>query len=835
MLKHYIPWVVEPVVGDWFYNAKLRDICYEAVVKVLKRSKRHGDNLRERGFDNDAIKEMGIKSLYSDPRKFEDIAFDITSEVDYRVQVEPGYEDLTDDDRAELIATVPGFSQSHGEISFDMPRDKAMVIPMRDRFGLITRLRLRLDEPGDKGKYRYLGSDDSGHKASLIHVPIPTRNLLQDANRNQQPPRPLVVAEGEFKAEFATRYMNLPAVSMPGASQYRAAIELARKTAVSGIDWAYDSDHRTNKHVAKALIGAISECRQRDMPCRLMLWDPKYKGIDDIPDGDAQYIRYLDGEALDTYLETLAKEHELDRPDFRPRILIGPDFMGEAAERILDLLAQNGFFRDQRGKICRFDPTTETLLDLSSQALPAQIDRFCLFESADRNGNMVPKSCPADLAKNTYHRTDYEGIPRIKSVLPGPGVLSDGRVVVKAGYDSATETFVLRVPSGWDPSNYVLDRPTRQQAKQCFEQLTALFHDFDFSDEEGPTGAVSALITCVGRSAIDGCVPFFAVTADHPSAGKSLIVESILQIASPSHMGALGYDRKDDEMRKVITAELKNYRSILWFDNVPRGTAIASASLAKLGTSRVWSDRVLGSSESVSRRNEATVFFTGNDISYTDEIARRVITLNIRCQDKAAFVLGELSEYVADHRNDLLGHALTVWCWLWNHDSPNDDKRPIKSFPEWSTWVVDGIEELSGHDLRELVKTNDRAYDADAEQASEFIEAIAQLRPCSQVPTPGYDWWTAKDLAAEMVKFSESPSLHDRVAALTIQDAFSGAMPSPRRLGKRLSAMAFRSSDRYTLVANKPRNTNQYQLLPNESKQDIDRLTSEFRRQHNSK
>ncbi len=155
----------------------------------------------------------------------------------------------------------------------------------------------------------------------------------------------------------------------------------------------------------------------------------------------------------------------------------------------------------------------------------------------------------------------------------------------------------------------------------------------------------------------------------------------------------------------------------------------------------------------IKRRNDTTVFFNGNSISYTNEIARRVITIAVRYQDRTRFTLGDIAAYAREHRSDLLANALTLWTWLLHRPIKGGEPDGIKSFPEWSDRIANGLLELTGTDIRSLLKTNDLEFDADRQQREDVLIAIATLRPECQVSSPetGNGWFEARDLLACML------------------------------------------------------------------------------------
>ena len=54
-----------------------------------------------------------------------------------------------------------------------------------------------------------------------------------------------------------------------------------RELCVTEVWEAFDMDKRCNPQVQAAVIRLRQEMKKAGIPCRMMAWDPAYKGIDD--------------------------------------------------------------------------------------------------------------------------------------------------------------------------------------------------------------------------------------------------------------------------------------------------------------------------------------------------------------------------------------------------------------------------------------------------------------------------------------------------------------------------------------------------------------------------
>ena len=76
------------------------------------------------------------------------------------------------------------------------------------------------------------------------------------------------------------------------------------------------------------------------------------------------------------------------------------------------------------------------------------------------------------------------------------------------------------------------NEPTQENAQDAIQALLEVFVDFPFQHECHRTAAVAAILSLVGRYAIKGSVPLFAVSATTRGSGKGLLVDTISIIAT---------------------------------------------------------------------------------------------------------------------------------------------------------------------------------------------------------------------------------------------------------------------------------------------------------------
>lgn len=154
-----------------------------------------------------------------------------------------------------------------------------LVVPVRDFEGRVVALKIRRRGEVEKGqRYTYVSSSKHGGPAALAVVHVPAAAL--DARGEG---RPLVITEGELKADVATALCGRPVVSLPGVGNWRRGVELARAWGARSVAVAFDADARSNPDVARHQANLLRALEAEGFDARLWQWPPaEGKGLDDV-------------------------------------------------------------------------------------------------------------------------------------------------------------------------------------------------------------------------------------------------------------------------------------------------------------------------------------------------------------------------------------------------------------------------------------------------------------------------------------------------------------------------------------------------------------------------
>lgn len=247
--------------------------------------------------------------------------------------------------------------------------------------------------------------------------------------------------------------------------------------------------------------------------------------------------------------------------------------------------------------------------------------------------------------------------------------------------------------------------------------------DFPFADQASKPNAVGALLTPIVREMVDGPTPMHAIDAPTPGSGKGLLTEVIAYVTSGHPAGVTSLPRDDDELRKRITAFLRDSADVIVFDNVNR--ELDSPTLAAAITSTVWSDRVLGVSTTGRFPNRALWIATGNNLRVSGELVRRMVQIRIdprvdRPWERSGFRHDPLMVWVRERRHELVW-ALLVLVRHWIAvGRPAWSGKPMGSFEAWCQ-TVGGVLEAAG--INGFLGNRDQLYrqsDAESDEWRDF-------------------------------------------------------------------------------------------------------------------
>jgi hypothetical protein len=299
-----------------------------------------------------------------------------------------------------------------------------------------------------------------------------------------------------------------------------------------------------------------------------------------------------------------------------------------------------------------------------------------------------------------------------------PILRDDGKLeLLTTGYDLASKT--LTVPN----VDCALDMPVAE-AVQVVEDLLG---EYQFTDTRSKSVAVAGLVGLYAAQMVPekSLRPCFILIANAEGAGKTLLVLTMtVPVLGQAPTGCKA--DTDDEMRKVLSTGIREGRLVNFFDNV-KGH-LSCEPLEAFLSAPVWSDRKLGSNESFTGDNLATVFVTGNGLTVSPDMRRRSLFIELhlsaeRAEDRQFRRPLDLPTLMSMRPRILA--ALWSLVKHWDKQGRPAPSRSHSAFPSWAQ-IVGGIVEAAGWECPLNTAQIAAAADPDGDDMRALVKAMAE-------------------------------------------------------------------------------------------------------------
>lgn len=414
-------------------------------------------------------------------------------------------------------------------------------------------------------------------------------------------------------------------------------------------------------------------------------------------------------------------------------------------------------------------------IDLLPYFLASSMQFFTL---KDRKGDLVKQYIdpPLNVVKQILALGGGRKLKALTAVITAPIITKDDYVVSRPGYDARTHLYLAtnesipEIPPAVD----------QVQALNALDQLMTVFKGFPFVSALDRSVCLAAALTAVVRPILE-TAPAFAIDAPKQGTGKTYLAMCIGYLCTGFHVGPMpSLEKNEEEIRKRLFSNLiRGVRVILW-DNVMG--VFNSSALASFLTAPVYTDRILGKSETIEVPNKALFLITGNNLQVAGELPRRVLIcrLDANCENPTTRSFDfNPHVHVVQNRLSLVTAAITLirgYLQTVNHEFFGGIKEDrLASFEEWDTLVrqvVAWVAQSNPNYVDPKKSIDDGVIqDPENELLSELLGEIVKVR--------GEEWFEAKDLYAD-IEFSN-----------TLSDAFFEILPTKqansRSIGRALS------------------------------------------------
>lgn len=307
-------------------------------------------------------------------------------------------------------------------------------------------------------------------------------------------------------------------------------------------------------------------------------------------------------------------------------------------------------------------------------------------------------SLPGAEVDNVFQSDAVKDLPPLNGVVHSPVVTESGRMILHSGYDVETG-----LELDLDPAVEGLEvpaNPTEQEANEALDLLREVFCDFPFEDESDFFHVLAWMLTSIVRLWLDA-VPALAITGSGPSVGKEKLLKAMAILLTGDALPVSTCPNNDEEWGKVLTSVYAAGHSHVHFDEPPR--EIDSRYLRSAITGKTYTGRVLGESRHISVRNILMMAFTGNNVRFSRDMARRIyycrLSTNVdHAETRSDFKHSPLEDWVLENRGRLMTALLTlIQSWIAADKPKPPSGRADGSFEKWYE-VVGGIIAHAGFD-----------------------------------------------------------------------------------------------------------------------------------------
>lgn len=329
----------------------------------------------------------------------------------------------------------------------------------------------------------------------------------------------------------------------------------------------------------------------------------------------------------------------------------------------------------------------------------------------------VVKTITREVAEGVLDSADFW--PHLRKIMavnpvarPSIAELGAPLILQGPGYDATTQTLTFK-----SAINSYDEKQTLREATNFIRELLV---EYPFSDWVVPTVEECAaeillpgyfqsrsqavqVAAMLSQFAIN-CVPrdslrmAFVFNANAQRSGKSLLCKMAV-VPVNGKMASQSYTSKDEDLRKVIDAEMIRASNYITFDNVK--TKVQSQVIEALMTAPTWTGRVLGKSEMFDATNTASLYFTGNQIKLSSDVSNRCLFVDLfvaQANVQERTVESPIDDSWLMKKENRIAILTALWTIVREWDKagrPKPKTKPRLGFEHWCN-VIGGMVEFAG-------------------------------------------------------------------------------------------------------------------------------------------
>ncbi len=341
-----------------------------------------------------------------------------------------------------------------------------------------------------------------------------------------------------------------------------------------------------------------------------------------------------------------------------------------------------------------------------------------------KKGNRyVETQVPKALILDILGALEWPEFPALVGLSYCPMFTENGTLHQEQGYNDNTCVYYAdAVPLG-DIT------PTPANVQRAKDLIDEMLCDFPFADEASRAHAYALLLLPFVRDLIDGPTPLHAIDAPTAGTGKGLLAEALAYVGRGHELASAPAGKDDAEWAKSITSWLREGRTHVNIDNI--AAPLDSAALANALTQRRWGGRLLGYNQTVSLPVRQVWIATGNNLIFSEEIARRVAYIRLDANmeqpdQRSGFLHPNLLAWVHENRPALVTACCTLIANWFDQGKPLFTDRVKGSYESWAQIMGGILHSFGCDDLLGNMASVRITASTESDTLRNFVEAWAE-------------------------------------------------------------------------------------------------------------
>ncbi len=341
------------------------------------------------------------------------------------------------------------------------------------------------------------------------------------------------------------------------------------------------------------------------------------------------------------------------------------------------------------------DDGRPTAVTVREERLRYMLARIADWRKLSAKEELIPVPPPLTVVKSMLATPD-PALPILAGIVTAPVFGQGGTLLTDPGYHPDAR-LLYQPPPGFSVEPLPSHPDDAQIAAARDLLLDDLLGDFPFIGDAERAHALALLLLGFVRAMVDGPTPLHMIEKPTPGTGATLMVDVIATVLTGAGAPVMTEGRDEDEWRKRLTAKLRQLPTLLLIDNLRN--ELDSSALAAALTAPIWEDRVLGGSDMVRLPIRCVWVATGNNPTFSNEIARRLLRIRLDAHvdqpwRRGAFRHPDLMGWVRANRGKLVTACLTL-CQAWIAVGRPRGSRGLGGFENWAQ-TLGGILDVVG-------------------------------------------------------------------------------------------------------------------------------------------